>query len=256
MIWRRSNKIELDPDKMGKEEIRQYNWYMFCLYNIIFVNDTAVGSFYELLTELDRHPYLMRGKVKFRARVLREHIKAYNRKNDRRALSGGEFIANINEEFEEMLEGDLERLYYTTLNYMHKLRIREPELQARMVLADTFAKGMVHNVDMCVEKARGDLDAIYIQNIRRLAEHDVSNACLQLVDEIGKEFAHDEKLPVLDGELSIYQGFQTIMNKLGDPERIYEVVEKCGGMEVNDKKDVPVGADEILSNTIDKDREQ
>ena len=147
MIWRRSNRIELDPDKMGKEEIRQYNWYMFVLYNIIFVNDTAVGSFYELLAELDRHPYLMRGKVKFRARVLREHIKAYNRKNDRRALSGGEFIANINEEFEEMLEGDLEKLYYTTLNYMHKIRIREPELQARMVLADTFAKGMVRNVE-------------------------------------------------------------------------------------------------------------
>lgn len=247
MIWRRSNRIELDPDKMCREEIRQYNWYMFCLYNIIFVNDTAVGSFYELLAELDRHPYLMRGKVKFRARVLREHIKAYNRKNDRRALSGGEFIANINEEFEEMLEGDLERLYYTTLNYMHKIRIREPELQARMVLADTFAKGMVHNVDMCVERARGDLDAIYIQNIRRLAEHDVSNACLQLVDEIGKEFAHDEKLPVLDGELSIYQGFQTIMNKLGDPDRILKVVEKWGGMEVNDKKDVPVSTDEVTN---------
>ena len=247
MIWRRSNKIELDPDKMGKEEIRQYNWYMFCLYNIIFVNDTAVGSFYELLAELDRHPYLMRGRVKFRARVLREHIKAYNRKNDRRALSGGEFIANINEEFEEMLEGDLEKLYYTTLNYMHKIRIREPELQARMVLADTFAKGMVHNVEECVRKARGDLDAIYLRSIRGLAEHDVSNACLQLVDEIGKEFAHDDKLPVLDGELSIYQGFQTIMNKLGDPDRILRVVEKWGGMEVNDKKDVPVGADEVTN---------
>ena len=245
MIWRRSNRIELDPDKMGKEEIRQYNWYMFCLYNIIFVNDTAVGSFYELLAELDRHPYLMRGKVRFRARVLREHIKAYNRKNDKRALSGGEFIANINEEFEEMLEGDLEKLYYTTLNYMHKIRIREPELQARMVLADTFAKGMIHNVDMCVEKARGDLDVIYIQNIRRLAEHDVSNACLQLVDEVGKEFAHDDKLPVLDGELQIFQGFQAIMNKLGDPDRILKVVEKWGGMEVNEKKNVPVGADNV-----------
>ena len=245
MIWRRSNKIELDPDKMGREEIRQYNWYMFCLYNIIFVNDTAVGSFYELLAELDRHPYLMRGRVKFRARVLREHIKAYNSKNDKRALSGGEFIANINEEFEEMLEGDLEKLYYTTLNYMHKIRIREPELQARMVLADTFAKGMIHNVDMCVEKARGDLDAIYIQNIRRLAEHDVSNASLQLVDEVEKEFRHDDKLPAIDGELPIFQGFQAIMNKLGDPERIYEVVEKCGGMQVNDKKDVPVGADNV-----------
>ena len=245
MIWRRSNRIELDPDKMGKEEIRQYNWYMFCMYNIIFVNDTAVGSFYELLAELDRHPYLMRGKVKFRARVLREHIKAYNRKNDRRALSGGEFIANINEEFEEMLEGDLERLYYTTLNYMHKIRIREPELQARMVLAYTFAKGMIHNVEECVRKARGDLDAIYIQNIRRLAEHDVSNASLQLVDEVGKEFSHDDKLPALDGELPIFQGFQAIMNKLGDPDRIYEVVEKCGGMQVNDKKDVPVSADNV-----------
>ena len=119
-----------------------------------------------------------------------------------------------------MLEGDLEKLYYTTLNYMHKIRIREPELQARMVLADTFAKGMVHNVEECVRKARGDLDAIYLRSIRGLAEHDVSNACLQLVDEIGKEFAHDDKLPVLDGELSIYQGFQTIMNKLGDPDRI------------------------------------
>ena len=247
MIWRRSNKIELDPDKMGKEEIRQYNWYMFCLYNIRFVNDTAVGSFYELLAELDRHPYLMRGKVKFRARVLREHIKAYNRKNDRRALSGGEFIAKINEESEEMREGDIEKLYYTTLNYMHKIRIREPELQARMVLADTFAKGMVHNVEECVRKARGDLDAIYLRSIRGLAEHDVSNACLQLVDEIGKEFAHDDKLPVLDGELSIYQGFQTIMNKLGDPDRILRVVEKWGGMEVNDKKDVPVGADEVTN---------
>lgn len=256
MIWRRSNKIELDPDKMGKEEIRQYNWYMFVLYNIIFVNDTAVGSFYELLAELDKHPYLMRGKVKFRARVLREHIKAYNRKNDRRALSGGEFIANINEEFEEMLEGDLEKLYYTTLNYMHKLRIREPELQARMVLADTFAKGMVHNVDMCVERARGDLDAIYLRSIRGLAEHDVSNACLQLVDEVEKVFSHDDKLPAIDGEFPIFQGFQAIMNKLGDPDRILRVVEKCGGMEVNDKKNVPVGADEILSNTIDKDREQ
>ena len=238
MIWRRSNRIELDPDKMGKEEIRQYNWYMFVLYNIIFVNDTAVGSFYELLAELDRHPYLMRGKVKFRARVLREHIKAYNRKNDRRALSGGEFIANINEE---------EKLYYTTLNYMHKIRIREPELQARMVLADTFAKGMIHNVEECVRKARGDLDAIYLRSIRGLAEHDVSNACLQLVDEVEKVFSHDDKLPVLDGELSIFQGFQAIMNKLGDPDRIYEVVEKCGGMQVNDKKDVPVGADEVTN---------
>ena len=247
MIWRRSNRIELDPDKMGKEEIRQYNWYMFVLYNIIFVNDTAVGSFYELLAELDRHPYLMRGKVKFRARVLREHIKAYNRKNDRRALSGGEFIANINEEFEEMLEGDLEKLYYTTLNYMHKIRIREPELQARMVLADTFAKGMVRNVEECVRKARGDLDAIYLRSIRGLAEHDVSNACLQLVDEVEKVFSHDDKLPVLDGELSIFQGFQAIMNKLGDQDRIYEVVEKCGGMQVNDKKDVPVGADEVTN---------
>lgn len=202
---------------------------------------------YELLAELDRHPYLMRGRVKFRARVLREHIKAYNRKNDRRALSGGEFIANINEEFEEMLEGDLERLYYTTLNYMHKLRIREPELQARMVLADTFAKGMVRNVEECVRKARGDLDAIYLRSIRGLAEHDVSNACLQLVDEVEKVFRHDDKLPVLDGELSIYQGFQTIMNKLGDPDRILRVVEKWGGMEVNDKKDVPVGADEVTN---------
>ena len=247
MIWRRSNRIELDPDKMGKEEIRQYNWYMFVLYNIIFVNDTAVGSFYELLAELDRHPYLMRGKVKFRARVLREHIKAYNSKNDKRALSGGEVIANINEEFEEMLEGDLEKLYYTTLNYMHKLRIREPELQARMVLADTFAKGMVHNVEECVRKARGDLDAIYLKSIRGLAEHDVSNACLQLVDEVEKVFRHDDKLPVLDGELSIYQGFQTIMNKLGDPDRILSVVEKWGGMEVNDKKNVPVGADEVTN---------
>ena len=28
-------------------------------------------------------------------------------------------------------------------------------------------------------------------------------------------------------------------------ERIYEVVEKCGGMQVNDKKDVPVSADNV-----------
>ena len=35
------------------------------------------------------------------------------------------------------------------------------------------------------------------------------------------------------------------MNKLGDPERIYEVVEKCGGMQVNEKKDVPVSADNV-----------
>ncbi|MGM9685926.1 MAG: hypothetical protein ACI3YI_06845, partial [Bacteroidaceae bacterium] len=210
-------------------------------------------SFYELLAELDRHPYLMRGRVKFRARVLREHIKAYNRKNDRRALSGGEFIANINEEFEEMLEGDLEKLYYTTLNYMHKIRIREPELQARMVLADTFAKGMIHNVDECVRKESGELNTIYIHNIRRLAEHDVSNACLQLVDEIGKEFAHDDKLPVLDGELSIYHGFQTIMNKLGEPDRIYKVVEKWGGMQVNDKKDVPVGAEEVTNLNAERE---
>ena len=144
-----------------------------------------------------------------------------------------------------MLEGDLEKLYYTTLNYMHKLRIREPELQARMVLAETFAKGMVHNVEECVRKTRGDLDAIYLRSIRGLAEHDVSNACLQLVDEIGKEFAHDEKLPAIDGEFPIFQGFQAIMNKLGDPERIYEVVEKCGGMQVNEKKDVPVSADNV-----------
>ena len=223
---------EINDKEMTPAEIREFNIFSVIAYQTMFVNDTAVFCFYDLLEALEARPDICRNKVKYRAGILHRHIKAYNAHNDQRLEHGNNFLADLFEAMSEEIRPDIQKLELTVQNYLHRFREEEVQLLTRVVLAETWAKIMVRNVVVNHEEFSGKIQRSYIEAVDRLRQDSISTAVLQLINVIkgiGNETDGD---PVeLSGNPDIYNGIQVILNKLSDADRIIRLCETHGAME-------------------------
>ena len=211
----------MNYDEMTPNEIRDYNVFMVVMYQTMFVNDTAVMSFYDLLHALEKRPDLYKYKVKYRARILRQQIKIYNAANDRRTEYGNNFLADIFEAMSDEISSDVQKLEYAIRNFLHRLREKEVDMLTRIVLAETWAKGMVGNVDMNHKEFTGKLPQKYLRAMEHIRHANLRDAVLKLVNEIhGVGNESNGQVVELSDSPEIFNGFQAILIKLSDPKRI------------------------------------
>jgi len=222
----------MDETKMTPKQIWEYNVFALMMYQAMIVNDRAVMMMYDLIHALEQRPDIYKGAVKYRANILHKQIRQYNALNDKRMGHNDTFLADLFDAFEEVTASDSLKLEYTIKNFLHRQREPEVDLLTKIVLADTWGKGMIHNIEMTQKKMAGRVKAIYLEAMDKVKFPNLRNALIQLTDVIHIE--KDPKGPIVElaGDRGIYQGFMIILNKLSNPERIIEMCQKYGGKEV------------------------
>lgn len=208
-----------NPTKLTTEE---YNSLLFGLFNIIFTNDVCTNMVYESLEEIEKAG-MMKKTVKYRAKLLRDEIRAYNRILSS-ILKEREFIADVNDCYEEILSADLAKLELTIKNYMHKCHVPYTDLQCKCAMAYIFAQGACKNVDENIRKR--DAVSRYTHTFKRLRLTQLTEALKRTMEELERTFKSARYFCDLNANNDIYNGFVVIVRKLADPKTIVDVVKK------------------------------
>lgn len=208
-----------NPTKLTTEE---YNSLLFGLFNIIFTNDVCTNMVYESLEEIEKAG-MMKKTVKYRAKLLRDEIRAYNRILSS-ILKEREFIADVNDCYEELLSADLAKLELTIKNYMHKCHVPYTDLQCKCAMAYVFAQGACHNVDENIK--RRPTISKYANKYEALKITKISDALERLMEELEKVCNQGHYFCDLNQNNDIFNGFVVICRKLADPDIIYKIVKK------------------------------
>ena len=191
------------------------------LYNIIFTNEVCTDSVFEACAELRKSEWC-RGKVKFRLKQVEGELKSYNRLLER-STRKLDFIADINDEFMDLVADDLLRLKMTTLNYMRRCGVPAAELMAKVEVADIFCQGALHNIDFCMSRQSNIQRSVSSMSFLRLT--DLCRAYKCLSNEVLKLAKGDYHCDLNESN-EIFNGFVIITKKLADPDVIFGILEK------------------------------
>lgn len=221
---------EVDTSTWTTDQIRQANIFHLAIYQQMIVNDTAAMAFYDLLEELGGHPGILRGGVKRWANNLRRRLREYNAYTARRHPDSGKFVTELLEWFEERTAPQRAVLEQTMRNLWNRMRSDDPALMTRVLMADTWAVGMVRNADKVREQMSGMLDRPLLRAVEEEKQKRLADAVAKLTDEIGR--SRHERLG--DKEASDYwaercrEGVKAVMRVLSDPRNIYEGCKAVG----------------------------
>lgn len=191
------------------------------LYNVLFTNDIAMGHIYDAMQLLEKSS-LWRGRVKQRGGYLKQQMRLYNG-TVTRMTRNPEFVAELNEEFSEMIQMDLLKLELTVKNYMHKCHVPDVELQMLLALSDIFTSGALKNYDLNCTRPDNPVHHL-MHSFRHFCITGIKDSFRAMYDEIQKIYARRDYYCDLNSNEDIFNGFVVICRKLSDPERIMDVI--------------------------------
>jgi hypothetical protein len=195
---------------------------MFALYNVLFTNDVCISYIYDCFEEVDKAG-LRKGRVKYRLSNLADEVRKYNRAITT-ILKENEFIADVNEDVEDLLKADLCRLELTTKNYMNKCHVPYTDLQCKCAMAYIFAQGACRNVDENMKI--NEHISRFTNSLKLLRLTSLLQALTKAMDELEKIFNAKAYFCDMNKNEDIYNGFVIVVRKLADPNFILQILNK------------------------------
>lgn len=194
------------------------------LYNGVFMNDLAITAIYDAF-ELLADANFCQHKIKFWMQKVQTNIRNYNRLLNRKTGGRIEFIADLNDLYEEQTKFDLWKLQNTTVNALSKLKRPYPELTAKLYVAESLVKGSCHNNDKCLSSFP-EL-AYYHRSFKWLKLTRIDLALTNLCVEIWKSRVIPKGyVSILDENSDVCNGFKSLANKLRNSDNILTICNK------------------------------
>lgn len=188
------------------------------MYNIIFVNETAVSAMFEAMNSLEESP-CYRHKIKYWAGVVRRLMREYNQKLDKRSGGHIEFLAGLNDRYEEQLGLDLFKLRNACVLALQRHHVPEPNLSAQIYVAATLVSSSCRTVDHCFDSYPDYKHYGRFFAWMRLSA--MERAFINLCTEYAKEIKRPFQL-LLDEDMNVQNGFRALANKLRNADNIID----------------------------------
>lgn len=198
---------------------------MLLMYNILFMNDTAMSYVYSTLELLKKTP-LFKQQIKFKVAILEKYMKLYNASLEQRSQMS-EFIADVNDMMYDRVCNDLMKLEFATKNILEKHRVPNSDMMTKLSIAVTLLDATCHNIDYATSQKYNGNIAYYARRFRPLNLKKIKEAFMQLANLIESE---NESLGYYVVDLSKYReidnGFTIIVRKLKDVNLIWDVLQQ------------------------------
>lgn len=207
------------------EELKIRTSLTAIMYNIMFMNDVAVSYVFDTLEELKKLP-LYKGIVKYRVKITESYMKQYNAELAKRSKNMTAFIADVNDEMQELISGDLQKLEFATRNILQKHHVPNVDLMTKLSIAVTLLDASCHNAEYATHFDYKNVDVnYYSRRFRWLKLTKVNDAFKNLSNIIEKE---NSKLANYNVDLRKYieidNGFTIVVEKLKDVHNIFKIL--------------------------------
>lgn len=190
------------------------------MYNIMFVNDLAVGAICDAFEQID-NAGLAKHRVKHWMTITRTHIRDYNKKLDKKSGGFIEFLADLYDQFESENELDLYKLRNSIMLVLDKRRVSHSRVVAELYMAMTFTLGAINNVEHCMD---GFPEYKHFKKFFNWLElRDIKASFSSVAKELGKVLKDDDVLNILDADMNVQNGFKVIAQRVSDADKIVEV---------------------------------
>ena len=187
-------------------------------YNIIFTNELAINALFEVLELLQSNTRYYRHAVKRWAVQCLKLMKEYNALLNKGTGGYIEFIAGLNDLYEEKIKFDLWKVINTARNTLEKNHSVNPVLSAKVYVALTLLLGACNNVDCCMDGFPNLKGLARCFRWMRLTR--ISLAATHLFSELVKVRCINDDRKLLDNEQSVVIGFNVLANKLSNADDI------------------------------------
>ena len=209
-------KKKFDPSESLSPEDRTAT--VAVMYNIIFLNELAVCQMFNCMNEIEESKYY-RHKVKKRIAKVRKLMKDYNSLLNRRTGGRIDFLADLNDKYEEQLDLDVWKLRNACLNVIEKAHLKEKSLIVSLYVSATLICGSCHNVDHCMDGF--DHLKYFRKYFRWMRLTEMEQAYIHMVVDVNNMLKVDYQ-PLLDADLNVQNGFKVLANKLHDADNIID----------------------------------
>ena len=210
------------------------------MYNLIFCNEIAMQSMFDVMNAVEATPYYRHGVKKWIG-VVRQRMRTYNIELNKHTGGYISFLADLNDKYCDALTDDMFRLRNVALMALRKQKIHNAELKADMYVAMTFALSSTHNIE------HGFDGFPHLKVYRRCFTwmlrlmNDITGACKKFNSEFDRAVGGDDYSSILDKDTAVENGFMVIANILHDGDGIIQCCnehaiewEKENGEEVRD----------------------
>lgn len=187
-------------------------------YNILFTNELAINALFEVLEMLANNTRYYRHAVKRWSAQCLKLMKEYNALLNKGTGGFIEFIAGLNDIYEDKIKFDLWKVGNTARNTLEKKHSLNPVLGAKAYVAITLLHGACHNVDSCME-GFPDMKN-WSRQFRWMRITRMAIAFRHLYEELVKVKCISDDRDILDNEPSVMTGFTVLANKLSNADDI------------------------------------
>lgn len=128
-----------------------------CAYNIMFFNDIAHSSAFDLMSHLKKQP-IYRHEIKKIVNTLEKELKKYTSLMKRLSTTReGIFYADICDNMAELIGNDVQKLEYSIKNALDKQKITNSHMLAKIETARCLTWAACINLDMRQKDIRKEL---------------------------------------------------------------------------------------------------
>ena len=192
------------------------------MYNLIFCNELAITAMFDAIQKLKATPYYSHA-VKRWGNMCQAEMKLYNGMLNKRSGGHIDFIADLNDIYEEYLNVDVMRLRNVTKMRLDKEHISESELKAYIYTAATLSLAALHNNDHAFD---GFPNLKYLhRRFKWMRISSLSGSFLKMAGAWHKMTA-DDYSDMLNDDQQVMTGFKVLANKLHDGDDIITILNR------------------------------
>ena len=190
------------------------------MYNLIFCNELAITAMFDAIQKLKATPYY-RHAVKRWGNMCQAEMKLYNGMLNKRSGGHIEFIADLNDIYEEYLNVDVMRLRNVTKMRLDREHIEDSELKAYIYTAATLSLAALHNNNHAFD---GFPELKYLhRRFKWMRISSLSATFIKMTDALHK-MAADDYSDLLNDDQQVMTGFKVLANKLHDGDDIITIL--------------------------------
>ena len=191
-----------------------------CAYNLMFFNDIAHSSAFDLVHYMKKQP-IYRHKIKKIVNTLEKHLKKYT--SLMKTLSttkDGVFYANICDNMTDILDGDVIKLEYSIKNVLDKNSIENSSMLAKIETARCLCWGSCINIDMRQSEIRKEIPV----DLSDMRMTDISHQIELLADIL---FSNKPRTVDFNKDENCLLAFRIIQKKLLNGKNIAECINQA-----------------------------
>ena len=192
------------------------------MYNLIFCNELAITAMFDAIQRIRDAGYYRNG-VKRWGNLCLQDMKMYNGILNKRSGGHIEFIADLNDIYDEYLTVDVMRLRNVTKMRLDKEHIPESELKAYIYTGATLSLAALHNNDHAFDSFP-DLKYLHCR-FKWMRISSLSATFIKMTDALNKMTA-DDYSDLLNDDRQVMTGFKVLANKLHDGDDIINILNK------------------------------